>query len=36
MKSVEEEIVEIVNSETRAWGTKEFRLLMTSFHYEKT
>jgi hypothetical protein len=35
MKSVEEEIVEIVNRETRVWDTKEFRLLMTVFHYEK-
>lgn len=32
MKAVEEEIVEIVNRETRAWDTKDIRLLMTVFH----
>jgi hypothetical protein len=32
MKIVEEEIVEIVNRETRAWDTKDIKLLMTIFH----
>jgi ketosteroid isomerase-like protein len=34
MKSVEEEIVEIVNRETRAWDTKDIRLLLTIFHQD--
>jgi ketosteroid isomerase-like protein len=32
MKNIEEEIIEIVNRETRAWDTKDIRLLMTIFH----
>jgi len=32
MKRIEDEIVEIVNRETRAWDTKDIELLMTIFH----
>ncbi|MBO0799092.1 MAG: hypothetical protein J2P31_09750, partial [Blastocatellia bacterium] len=32
MNKVEEEIAEIVDRETRAWDTKDVRLLMTIFH----
>jgi ketosteroid isomerase-like protein len=32
MKNIEEEIVGIVNRETRAWDTKDIKLLMTIFH----
>ena len=32
MNEVEEEIREIVNRETRAWDTKDVRLLLTVFH----
>jgi ketosteroid isomerase-like protein len=32
MKNIEEEIIEIVNRETRAWDTKDIGLLMTIFH----
>jgi len=32
MRSIEEEIREIVNRETRAWDTKDVKLLLTIFH----
>jgi ketosteroid isomerase-like protein len=35
MKNIEEEIVGIVNRETRAWDTKDIKLLMTIFHTEE-
>ncbi|MGE5397481.1 MAG: nuclear transport factor 2 family protein [Chitinophagales bacterium] len=32
MKAVEEQIIEIVNRETRAWDTQDVELLLTIFH----
>jgi ketosteroid isomerase-like protein len=32
MKNIEEEIIEIVNRETRAWDTKDIKLLLSIFH----